>query len=126
MRFRAVSADGLLLWTGGDHFNAAADFLMLGLADGRLHYRFNLGNGEAVLIHNASRVDDGRWHRVRATRWSLTTAMTSRQNAHGWRCCLCRTEQTASLKVDNGHIVTGASPGKLRQLNGNGQIFIGT
>jgi len=37
-----------------------------------------------------------------------------------------RTEQTASLKVDNGHIITGASPGKLRQLNGNGQLFIGT
>ena len=36
-----------------------------------------------------------------------------------------RTEQTASLRIDNGHIVTGASPGKLRQLNGNGHIFIG-
>lgn len=36
-----------------------------------------------------------------------------------------RTEQTATLKVDDGHIITGASPGKLRQLNGNGQLFIG-
>ena len=27
--------------------------------------------------------------------------------------------------MDNGPIVTGASPGKLRQLNGNGQLFIG-
>jgi hypothetical protein len=39
---------------------------------------------------------------------------------------LCRrTEQTATLKVDGGHIITGASPGKLRQLNGNGHLFIG-
>ena len=37
-----------------------------------------------------------------------------------------RTEQTATLKVDGGHIITGASPGKLRQLNGNGHLFIGT
>ena len=36
-----------------------------------------------------------------------------------------RTEQTATLKVDGGHIITGASPGKLRQLNGNGHLFIG-
>ena len=27
--------------------------------------------------------------------------------------------------MDNGPIVTGASPGKLRQLNGNGHVFIG-
>ena len=38
---------------------------------------------------------------------------------------LFRTEQTATLKVDGGHIITGASPGKLRQLNGNGHLFIG-
>ena len=36
-----------------------------------------------------------------------------------------RIEQTATLRVDNGPIVTGASPGKLRQLNGNGHVFIG-
>ena len=38
---------------------------------------------------------------------------------------ICRIEQTATVRVDNGPIVTGASPGKLRQLNGNGQLFIG-
>ena len=36
-----------------------------------------------------------------------------------------RIEQTATLRVDNGPIATGASPGKLRQLNGNGQLFVG-
>ena len=38
---------------------------------------------------------------------------------------ISRIEQTATLRVDNGPIVTGASPGKLRQLNGNGHVFIG-
>ena len=37
----------------------------------------------------------------------------------------CRNEQTASLRVDSGQLVTGASPGKLRQLNGNGQVYLG-
>jgi hypothetical protein len=77
---------------------------MLGVSNhGKLHFRFNLGNGEAVLVYNETSICDGRWHRIKAT----------------------RTEQTATLKVDDGHIITGASPGKLRQLNGNGQLFIG-
>ena len=36
-----------------------------------------------------------------------------------------RIEQTATVRVDNGPIVTGASPGKLRQLNGNGHVYVG-
>jgi len=38
---------------------------------------------------------------------------------------LCRNEQTATLKVDEGRVLTGASPGKLRQLNGDGHLLIG-
>ena len=98
-----ISADGLVLWTGGDSLTAAADYLLLSVEDGLLHFAFNLGNGEGRLVYNSTRVDDGKWHRVRAT----------------------RTEQTASLKVDNGHVLTGASPGKLRQLNGNGRVYVG-
>ena len=30
--------------------------------------RFNLGNGEGLLEYNATRIDDGLWHRIRATR----------------------------------------------------------
>ncbi|XP_059078305.1 pikachurin-like [Tigriopus californicus] len=103
IRLKVTSANGLILWTGGDTFTPASDYLMLGILDGYLHYRFNLGNGEGVLIFNETRINDGRWHRIRAT----------------------RAEQTASLNVDNGHVITGASPGKLRQLNGNGQVYIG-
>ena len=32
--------------------------------------RFNLGNGEGLLECNASRIDDGLWHRIRATRYN--------------------------------------------------------
>ena len=67
-RLRSLSSNGLLLWTGGDHFTAASDYLMLGLKDGHVHFRFNLGNGEGAIVYNKTRVDDGRWHRIRATR----------------------------------------------------------
>ena len=65
----APNSRGLILWTGGDTMSPASDYLMLGIADnGKLHYRFNLGNGEAVLIYNETSIDDGRRHRIKATR----------------------------------------------------------
>ena len=36
-----------------------------------------------------------------------------------------RLEQTASLMVDNGDVITGTSPGKLRQLNAGAGLFLG-
>ena len=36
-----------------------------------------------------------------------------------------RLEQTASLMVDNGDVITGSSPGKLRQLNARAGLFLG-
>ena len=39
LRLRAVSATGLVLWSGGDHFNAASDYLLIGVKDGLLQFR---------------------------------------------------------------------------------------
>ena len=68
LRVKVVGENGLLFWTGGDHFSPASDYLLLGVKDGFLEFRFNLGNGEARLVYNATRIDDARWHRIRATR----------------------------------------------------------
>ena len=90
LRLKVASPTGILLWSGGDHFSAASDYLLLGVKDGHLQFRcvrlqchvtrgicfalyaffarFNLGNGEGLLECNASRIDDGLWHRIRATR----------------------------------------------------------
>jgi hypothetical protein len=51
--------------------SAAGDFLALGIADGYLHFRFNLGSGEVNIPYNLTRVDDGLWHRVKAIRYPL-------------------------------------------------------
>jgi hypothetical protein len=59
---------GLLLWSGRQNMSAAGDFLALGIADGYLHFRFNLGSGEVIIPYNFTRVDDGLWHRVKAVR----------------------------------------------------------
>ena len=68
---KVESPTGLLLWTGGDEMSPASDFLLLGLENGFLHFRFNLGNGEGGVIYNQSKIDDGKWHRIRASRYVL-------------------------------------------------------
>ena len=69
LRVKVESPTGLLLWTGGDEMSPASDFLLLGLENGFLHFRFNLGNGEGGVIYNQSKIDDGKWHRIRASRY---------------------------------------------------------
>lgn len=63
---------GLLLWSGRRNMSAAGDFLALGIADGYLHFRFNLGSGEVTIPYNFTQVDDGLWHRVKAVRFVLS------------------------------------------------------
>ncbi|XP_039277486.1 pikachurin-like [Nilaparvata lugens] len=107
MRFRTNSSSGLLLWSGGrlggGGAGVAADFLALGIRDGLLHLRFNLGSGEAVVVCNSTRVSDGHWHRLKAV----------------------RNGQEGSLTVDNGKTFLNRSPGKLKQLNTNTGLYIG-
>ncbi|XP_049831472.1 pikachurin-like [Schistocerca gregaria] len=103
MRFRTGVPEGVLLWSGRRDASSAADFLALGVADGFLHLRFNLGSGEVDIVYNATRVDDNLWHRVKAI----------------------RNEQEGSITVDNGPTIIKRSPGKLRQLNTNTGLYIG-
>jgi len=82
VRVRALSADGLILWTGGGISSdgkpsPTADHLGLAVVEGRVVFSFNLGNGEGRIVYNATRVDDGKWHRIRATRYECTFQMES-------------------------------------------------
>jgi len=103
IRLRVTGGHGVLLWVGGAEEDPSPDYLLLGVDRGYLQFWFNVGGGEMVLEYNATRIDDGLWHRVRATRM----------------------EQTASLMVDNGAVITGTAPGQLRQLNANNGLYIG-
>jgi hypothetical protein len=40
-------------------------------------------------------------------------------------CVFWRLEQTASLMVDNGEVITGSAPGQLRQLNTQAGLYLG-
>jgi len=99
LRVRVTASHGLLLWAG----SVTKDYIMIGVKNGLVEFSFNLGSGEATLVYNSTRVDDGLWHRIRAT----------------------RLDQTASLMVDTGPVITGTSPGNLRHLNPGSGLYLG-
>ncbi|XP_055610114.1 pikachurin isoform X2 [Uranotaenia lowii] len=103
LRFKTHSTSGLILWTGRHSALEGDDFLSLGIENGYLHLRYNLGSGEINIKYNATKVSDGLWHRVRALRNS----------------------QDGTLKVDGGKSITRRSPGKLRQLNTDTGLYVG-
>ncbi|KPJ03546.1 Basement membrane-specific heparan sulfate proteoglycan core protein [Papilio xuthus] len=121
VRFRAQTPHGLLVWTGrartrdptepsdprdprdpsDTHHNG--DFLSLAIENSVLVFRYDLGSGEVVIIANHTKVDDGLWHRARAT----------------------RNRQAGVLEVDGLGSVGKISPGKLKQLNTENGLYIG-
>ncbi|XP_059056215.1 pikachurin-like [Achroia grisella] len=101
IRFRSSRARGLLVWSGGR--GPPHDFLSLAVEDSVLVFRYDLGSGEVVIIANHTKVDDGLWHRARAT----------------------RNRQAGVLEVDGLGSVGKVSPGKLKQLNTDNGLYIG-
>ncbi|XP_042308446.1 pikachurin isoform X2 [Sceloporus undulatus] len=102
MRFKTTLMDGLLLWRGDSPMRPNSDFISLGLQDGALVFSYNLGSGIASITVNGS-FNDGRWHRVKAV----------------------RDGQSGKVTVDDYGARTGKSPGMMRQLNINGDLYVG-
>lgn len=73
LRFKTRSNHGLILWSGRHSALEDDDFLSLGIEKGFLHLRYNLGSGEVNIQYNSTKVSDGLWHRVRATRLVIDT-----------------------------------------------------
>ncbi|XP_055847486.1 uncharacterized protein LOC129913052 isoform X2 [Episyrphus balteatus] len=103
LRIKTHSRNGIILWTGRQSALDTDDYLSLGIENGYLHLRYNLGSGEANVQFNVTKVSDGLWHRVRAIRHS----------------------QEGFLEVDGRKSVVHRSPGKLRQLNTDTGLYVG-
>uniref|UniRef100_A0A096MFM1 EGF like, fibronectin type III and laminin G domains n=1 Tax=Poecilia formosa TaxID=48698 RepID=A0A096MFM1_POEFO len=102
MHFKSTAKDGLLLWRGDSPMRPNSDFISMGLQDGALIFSYNLGSGMANIVVNGT-FSDGKWHRVKAV----------------------RDGQSGKLTVDDYGAKTGRSPGKMRQLNINGPLYVG-
>ncbi|XP_034008091.1 protein eyes shut homolog [Trematomus bernacchii] len=95
--------DNLMLFAGhkgqGDDGD---DFLVLGLRNGRVVHRFNLGSGVAVIFSDRLNLQT-----------NIHTVTFGRSKRTGW------------LKVDGQRNRTGSSPGPLLGLNVFNQLFVG-
>lgn len=103
MRIRAMGPDGMIFWTGEEKMTSSSDFLALGIRDGHVQFSYNLGSGEVVITYNESRIDDGKWHKIRAQRY----------------------ERVGYLEIDGTEVIEGTSPGRLKQLNTQSKIYVG-
>ncbi|EDV37684.1 uncharacterized protein Dana_GF11287 [Drosophila ananassae] len=104
LRIKTHSENGVILWTGRQGTtDQHDDYLSLGIEQGYLHFRYDLGSGEVDIRFNGTKVSDGLWHRVRAIRNS----------------------QEGYLEVDGRKTTVLQAPGKLRQLNTDTGLYVG-
>ena len=128
LRFKTTSVMGLLLWYG--NINRYSDFLSLGIENGYLHLTYNVGNGEVSLLYNATRVNDGHWHRVNIFRFVYVGRERidyfSQKFPSFNFANVYREVYAGSLMVDHGDSIVDRSNGPLRQINADTGLYIGT
>ena len=69
MSIRPLERDGLIFYSSLKDSPPYSDFIAVGLYDGFVEFRYNLGSGTAE-IKSAERIDLHRWHTIHAERTS--------------------------------------------------------
>ncbi|XP_068454510.1 basement membrane-specific heparan sulfate proteoglycan core protein isoform X9 [Clinocottus analis] len=120
LEINTSSTEGLILWQGvetsgarnlrkvhaskkelGEH-GRGKDFISLGLQNGHLVFRYQLGSGEAAILSQRA-VNDGRWHKVTAV----------------------RTGKDGYIQIDEGTALHGQSKGRSLMVNTKGSVYLG-
>ncbi|CAG0897490.1 unnamed protein product [Cyprideis torosa] len=102
VRFRTWR-NGLILWVGQQENTLNSQFASLSVESGLVTFRYNLGHGDLVLIGNSSVIQNGEWHIVEAI----------------------RSDQSASIRVDDGPVVIKTSASQVQSLNPNSGLYLG-
>uniref|UniRef100_UPI00358F484E agrin-like n=1 Tax=Myxine glutinosa TaxID=7769 RepID=UPI00358F484E len=99
--FLTDGKDGMLMYNG-DRRDGQGDFVSLALSDSILEFRFDLGKGPAI-IRSRNSLALGMWHEVR----------------------LERVGRKGTMWLDDGHAVSGESPGEHTSLNVKQPMYLG-
>ena len=101
LSFRSFSEDGLLFYAqaGGSQAN---DFISIGLLDGYVEFRYDLGVGPAILKSSVP-IKLGHWHRLVAKRY----------------------HQDGFLAIDGIDKITGQTVGSIKTLNVDKMAYFG-
>ena len=98
--FRPEQSNGLILYNGQTQHSG--DFISLGLSDGRVEFRYELGAG-VTLLRSDTPIQMNKWHTVR----------------------ISRNERDGVLKVNDQIEITGTAPGKFKGLDLLEPLYIG-
>lgn len=101
LEFKAYSEDGIIMYNQ-QKSNGMGDFFSLALVKGFVEFRYNLGNGAAV-IKSLEKIELKRFHRLVIKRY----------------------HRDGLLKLDDGEDVRGESPGTLKALDLEEDTFVG-
>ncbi|KAK7579954.1 hypothetical protein V9T40_000583 [Parthenolecanium corni] len=101
IEFKSYTENGILLYSQ-QRVDGAGDFLSLALINGFVEFRYNLGNGPAILT-SIQRLSVNSYHRIVAKRY----------------------QKDGILQVDGGESVAGQSEGTLKALDLNDSAFVG-
>ena len=106
IRFKPESANGLIVYNGYSRDSAQgagpSDFIALGMKDGLVEFRFDVGAGPAIL-QSQRPLELNKWHHAR----------------------IWRSKREATLTVDDEEPVTGMAPGSMVGLELVGDLHVG-
>lgn len=100
LSIKPENPNGLILYNGQSP--KSGDFVFLGLRDGHVEYKYELGDG-VVTIRSEEPISMDDWHKIRISKY----------------------KQEGTLDVDNQPRVTGRSPGNYDELNLQEMLYIG-
>lgn len=101
VEFKTNTEDGVILYNQ-QKANGLGDFVSLAIVNGYVEFRYNLGNGAAV-ITSLEKVELRKFHKVVVKRY----------------------HRDGMLKLDDGEEIGGESPGNLKALDLVEDTFIG-
>ncbi|KAH9383801.1 hypothetical protein HPB48_025571 [Haemaphysalis longicornis] len=102
MKIKPKNLDDCLLVYCAQFPDSKGDFTSIGIHNGSLEFRFDTGSGPAIIRHP---------ERLRPNEWVTLSAS--------------RTAQNGELVLNDGHRVTGRSPGHTQGVNLHTPLFIG-
>lgn len=122
LEIRPTHRDGLVIYSSFRQFAPFKDFISIGLYDGYVEFRYNLGSQTAI-IKSADRLDLFQWHSIYASR-KLQDGRNTRAfdlSVRKWYFCRFLGE----LIVDSGEPVRGKSLGSTQLLDVNNDVYVG-
>ena len=102
LSFRSFSEDGVLFYAPAGGGSQANDFISIGVLDGYVEFRYDLGVGPAILKSSVP-IKLGHWHRLVAKRY----------------------HQDGFLAIDGIDKITGQTVGSIKTLNVDKMAYFG-